>query len=31
MVYAHIPSLKKLHDDAAAFIDATSNQNGNAK
>jgi carboxypeptidase C (cathepsin A) len=31
MVYAHIPSLKKLHDDAAAFIDATSNQNGNSK
>jgi carboxypeptidase C (cathepsin A) len=31
MVYAHIPSLKKLHDDAAAFIEATSNQNGNAK
>ena len=31
MVYAHIPSLKKLHDDAAAFIEATSNQNGNPK
>ena len=27
MVYAHIPSLKKLHDDAAAFIEATDNQN----
>jgi len=31
MVYAHIPSLKKLHDDAAAFIDSTSHQNGNSK
>jgi len=31
MVYAHIPSLKKLHDDAAAFIEATSSQNGSAK
>ena len=31
MVYAHIPSLKKLHDDAAAFIDSTSHRNGNAK
>ena len=31
MVYAHLPSLKKLHDDAAAFIDSTSNQNGNSK
>jgi carboxypeptidase C (cathepsin A) len=31
MVYAHISSLKKLHDDAAAFIEATSNRNGNAK
>ena len=31
MVYAHIPSLKKLHDDAAAFIVATSSQNGSAK
>jgi carboxypeptidase C (cathepsin A) len=31
MVYAHIPSLKKLHDDAAAFIDASSHPNGNSK
>jgi carboxypeptidase C (cathepsin A) len=31
MVYAHLPSLKKLHDDAAAFIDSTSNQGGNSK
>jgi len=26
MVYAHLPSLKKLHDDAAAFIEANDNQ-----
>jgi len=26
MVYAHIPSLKQLHDNVAAFIDATDNQ-----
>ncbi|MGH8156322.1 MAG: S10 family peptidase [Rhodanobacteraceae bacterium] len=26
MVYAHLPSLKQLHDDAAAFIEATDNQ-----
>jgi carboxypeptidase C (cathepsin A) len=31
MVYAHLPSLKKLHDDAAAFIDSTSTQDGNSK
>ncbi len=31
MVYAHIPSLKKLHDDAAAFIDSTSHRSGNSK
>jgi len=31
MVYAHIPSLKKLHDDATAFIESTSNRNGNGK
>jgi carboxypeptidase C (cathepsin A) len=31
MVYAHLPSLKKLHDDAAAFIDSTGNQGGNSK
>ena len=30
MVYAHIPSLKQLHDNVAAFIDATDNQ-GNGK
>jgi carboxypeptidase C (cathepsin A) len=28
MVYAHIPSLKQLHDNVAAFIDATDNQGG---
>jgi carboxypeptidase C (cathepsin A) len=26
MVYAHLPSLKQLHDDAAAFIEANDNQ-----
>ena len=26
MVYAHLPSLKTLHDDAAAFIEANDNQ-----
>ena len=26
MVYAHVPSLKMLHDNVAAFIDATDNQ-----
>jgi len=30
MVYAHIPSLQQLHDNVAAFIDATDNQ-GNGK
>ncbi|WHZ18945.1 MAG: Carboxypeptidase-related protein [Rhodanobacteraceae bacterium] len=29
MVYAHIPSLQKLHDDVAKFIDATDNQGNN--
>ncbi|MDE2225329.1 MAG: peptidase S10 [Xanthomonadaceae bacterium] len=28
MVYAHIPSLKQLHDNVASFIDATDNQGG---
>jgi carboxypeptidase C (cathepsin A) len=28
MVYAHIPSLHQLHDNVAAFIDATDNQGG---
>ncbi|HEX5952915.1 MAG TPA: peptidase S10 [Rhodanobacteraceae bacterium] len=28
MVYAHIPSLKKLHDNVAAFINSSNNQNG---
>ena len=28
MVYAHIPSLQKLHDNVARFIDATDNQGG---
>jgi len=27
MVYAHIPSLKQLHDNVASFIDSTNNQN----
>jgi carboxypeptidase C (cathepsin A) len=31
MVYAHIPSLKKLHDNVAAFIDSTNNQNGSSQ
>ncbi|WIG55921.1 MAG: Carboxypeptidase-related protein [Rhodanobacteraceae bacterium] len=26
MVYAHLPSLKQMHDDAAAFIEANDNQ-----
>jgi len=26
MVYAHLPSLQKLHDDVARFIDSTHNQ-----
>jgi carboxypeptidase C (cathepsin A) len=26
MVYAHLPSLHQLHDDAAAFIEANDNQ-----
>jgi carboxypeptidase C (cathepsin A) len=30
MVYAHIPSLKKMHDNVAAFIESTDNQ-GNSK
>ena len=30
MVYAHVPSLHQLHDNVAAFIDATDNQ-GNGK
>ncbi|TAM22360.1 MAG: peptidase S10, partial [Rhodanobacter sp.] len=25
MVYAHVPSLKKLHDNVANFIDSTDN------
>jgi hypothetical protein len=29
-VYAHIPSLKKMHDNVAAFIESTDNQ-GNSK
>jgi hypothetical protein len=29
MVYAHIPSLQQLHDNVAAFINATDNQGNN--